>query len=90
MDNNIAIIILYSIALIIIGFLLYSVIHRPKKIQIINKSHQLQQFPSEWWGYGWRPWWRRYRGLPGVGEVKPLSKPQMPKPSKPIIIPNTS
>lgn len=72
MNHNFALIILYSITLLVIGFLLYSVIYRPKRIKPINQLSQFQQFPSEWWGYGWRPWWRRYNALPGFGEVKPI------------------
>ncbi len=64
-------------------------IEQPKrKIKIYNEMPP-PSFPSDWWGYGWRPWWRNYDGLPGIGSVKPLPKPKMPKPPKTIIIPNS-
>jgi hypothetical protein len=85
MNTNTPIIILYIVAIIIIGFLLYTVLNRPQKIQIYNKI-PAKQIETHWWGYGWRPWWRRYGGVPGFGKDKPLPEPKMPKPPKPIII----
>jgi hypothetical protein len=84
------IITLYTIVFIVIGLLLYSILSGgPKqKIQIYNELPPPQRFETHWWGYGWRPWWRRYGGVPGLGPAKPLPEPKIPKPSKPVIIPN--
>lgn len=46
-----------------------------------------KEIETHWWGYGWRPWWRRYGGVPGFGSEKPLPEPKMPVAPKPIIIP---
>jgi hypothetical protein len=80
-----AVFILYLIAVIVIGFLLYLAIDRPSKVQHIRNENHPASFETHWWGYGWRPYWRKYNGLPGF---KGVHKPQMPKPGKPIIIPN--
>ncbi len=59
-------------------------IEQPKqKIKIYNEMPP-PSFPSDWWGYGWRPWWRKYGGVPGF--QNPLPKPKIPKPSKPLIV----
>ncbi len=82
-------IILYTIVILVIGLLLYgAIIKNPEqKIKIYNELPP-QRFDTHWWGYGWRPWWRKYGGVPGLGPGKPLPEPKMPKPSNPIIIPN--
>jgi hypothetical protein len=89
MNISASVLIIYIIGALIIGFLFYLLIEKPRqKIQIYNENPPPQQFQSHWWGYGWRPWWRRYGGIPGVGPAKPLPEPKMPKPLKPVIIPN--
>jgi hypothetical protein len=90
MNTKLSLFFLYSITLFVIGILLYFAIIQPKReIRINRELPKPQSFETHWWGYGWRPWWRRYNGLPGFGEVKPLPNTQIPKPGKPIIIPNT-
>ena len=83
-------IILYTIVILVIGLLLYgAIIKNPEqKIKIYNELPPPQRFDTHWWGYGWRPWWRKYGGVPGLGPGKPLPEPEIPKPPKPIIIPN--
>jgi len=81
---DVALLVLYTIALLIIGALLYSLFQQPKKTVVYNEIPPPALVPTHWWGYGWRPWWRRYNGLPGVG--KPLPPPKMPKPPKPIVV----
>jgi hypothetical protein len=88
MKTDAPLIVLYIVAITVIGFLLYTLFNRPQKIQIYNELPPGQSFETHWWGYGWRPWWRRYGGVPGLGPGKPLPEPKMPKPGKPIIIPN--
>ncbi len=70
--NNISVLILYIITIFIIGLLLYLAVNKPRKIQVINELPAPQRFETHWWGYGWRPWWRKYQGVPG------LAKPEMP------------
>lgn len=84
-------IILYLIAISVIGFLLYSMTKKAqpvKKTQDMNKLPPLQSFETHWWGYGWRPWWRKYRGVPGLDSVEdePLPDPKMPVAPKPLIV----
>lgn len=78
-----AVLLLYIVAITVVGFLLYSVLNRPQKIQIYNEIPP-QTIPTHWWGYGWRPWWRKYNGMPGL---EAIPDPKIPKPPKPIIIP---
>ena len=62
---------------------------RPVKVtQDMNKLPPLQSFETHWWGYGWRPWWRKYGGVPGFNPVegKPLPEPKIPIPPKPLIV----
>ena len=49
----------------------------------MNELPQPQKFETHWWGYGWRPWWRRYGGVPGLEP----DNSKIPKPLKPLIIP---
>lgn len=80
------IIILYLIAVALIGFLLYLALNKQEtKMKIYNEIPP-QRFETHWWGYGWRPWWRRYGGVPGLGPGKPLPEPKMPVPPKPLIV----
>ena len=67
MNSNIAVFILYTIAIFVIGFLMYSILNRPQKIQIsqVMNEQPLPQIETHHWGYAWRPWWRRYGGVPG-------------------------
>lgn len=82
---KIAIFVIYIIALSIIGLLLYSMLHRPSKpIKVYVENPPPEVIRTQHWGYGWRPWWRRYDGVPGLGE--PLPEPKMPVAPKPIII----
>lgn len=79
--------VLFLIALFIIGFLLYTLFNRPpvvKDSQVMNELPTPAIIPVQHWGYGWRPWWRRHGGLPGL---KPVPPAILPKPPKPIIIP---
>lgn len=76
MNKDISVLILYSITIVIIGLLLYSLLNKPRKI--IVQSEPPQRFETHWWGYGWRPWWRKYQGVPGFKK--------MPKPLKPVIV----
>ena len=87
MDNTL--IILYLIAILVIGFLLYDMTQSAKKSQDMNElPPPPQRFETHWWGYGWRPWWRRYGGVPGFNPVegKPLPDPKMPVAPKPLIV----
>lgn len=91
MDKNSSIFILYIIAIVVIGFLLYSMTKKAqpvKKIQVMNELPPLQSFETHWWGYGWRPWWRKYGGVPGFNPVEgePLPDPKMPVAPKPLIV----
>jgi heme/copper-type cytochrome/quinol oxidase subunit 2 len=55
------IICLYIITIIVIIIVLYSIFNKKnnsKTPSIINRS---QVFETHWWGYGWRPGWRRRR-----------------------------
>ena len=90
MKMNIAILVLFMIALLIIGFLLYPIVYRPQKIQIYNELPPPARIRSDWWGYGWRPWWRQYGGVPGFQKGDPLPEPKMPVAPKPIIIQRAS
>jgi hypothetical protein len=85
MNKTASVFILYTVTIIVIGFLLYTVLNRQQKIktsQVINEIPPPQRFETHWWGYGWRPWWKKYNGLPGIETVKPAKIP------KSIIIPN--
>ena len=88
---DVVLIILYLLTLTVIGFLLYTALKRPERVKISQVMKELppsQRFDTHWWGYGWRPWWRRYGGVPGFGPGTPLPEPKIPVPAKPIIIPN--
>jgi hypothetical protein len=80
--------ILYLVALIVIGFLLYLAIYKSIKVPERRPEIPRASFETHWWGYGWRPWWRKYRGVPGFNseDDKPLPKPKIPVPPKPIIV----
>ncbi len=78
-----SILVLYIITIFVIGFVVYSLFNKPRKIIIYNEM-PLPSFPSDWWGYGWRPWWRKYGGVPGF--QTPLPKPKIPKPSRSLIV----
>jgi hypothetical protein len=92
MVSSATLFILYMVVILVIGLLLYGfIIDKPKqKIQIYNEVPPGQSFETHWWGYGWRPWWRRYGGVPGLGPGKPLPEPKIPKPLKPVNIPTAS
>jgi hypothetical protein len=77
---------LYVVALIVIGFLLYLALRRPQTIQIYNEM-PAKKIDAHWWGYGWRPYWRKYAGVPGFKPISAPTAPNMPVPPKPIIIP---
>uniref|UniRef100_A0A6C0DVS3 Uncharacterized protein n=1 Tax=viral metagenome TaxID=1070528 RepID=A0A6C0DVS3_9ZZZZ len=84
-------IILYLIAISVIGFLLYSITKKAQPVrvtQVMNKLPPLQSFETHWWGYGWRPWWRKYGGVPGFNPVEgePLPDPKMPVAPKPLVV----
>jgi hypothetical protein len=81
-----ALIMLYLVAILVIGFLLYTLLNRPQTVKIYNEMPPPQRFETHWWGYGWRPWWRRYGGVPGFGPSKPLPEPKMPVPPKPLVV----
>ncbi len=85
MDKSTSILLLYIVTLIVIVFILYTMLKRPQ-IQIYNEMPPPQKIDTHWWGYGWRPWWRRYAGVPGFGKDKPVP-PTIPVSPKPIIIP---
>jgi hypothetical protein len=61
--------ILVVLLLIIVGLLLriilYPLIFKSEKRKIYNEIPPGAIIPSQWWGYGWRPWWRKYNGVPG-------------------------
>jgi hypothetical protein len=69
------------IAIAIVGALVYMLLRRPERVIVYNQPAPAR-FETHHWGYAWRPWWRRYNGIPGViPSVKPAVKPP-----KPIII----
>lgn len=70
---------LITISIAIIGALAYSVVKQPKRV-----IHLGPRIETQWWGYGWRPFWRKYDGLPGL-----TPKSALPMPLKPIIIPKS-
>jgi len=84
-----ALLILYLVTLVVIGFLLYLSLYKPSRV---HKRSEIPHasFETHWWGYGWRPWWRKYSGLPGFTpeEGKPLPEPKMPIVPQSYIIPN--
>ena len=56
---------LYLVALSIIVVLVYLALNqKQKRVKVVSPKHA--SFQTHWWGYGWRPWWRRYNGVPGV------------------------
>ncbi len=71
MDNSTSILLLYIVALIVIVFILYTMLKKPQTIQIYNEIPPPQKIDTHWWGYGWRPWWRRYAGVPGFKSLPP-------------------
>ncbi len=65
MPYSLQILLIYLAALTIVAILFYVTFREPPCV----KSTELPppaRFQTHWWGYGWRPWWRRYYGLPGV------------------------
>lgn len=84
MKAEISFLILFIIATAFVVFLLYIVFYRPEKVVVYNELPVPAIIPTHHWGYGWRPWWRRFNGVPGF---KPLEKPKLPIPPKPIVIP---
>lgn len=85
MKSDTIAIMLFLLAVIIIVFLLYNVINRPQKIKIYNEIPPNEVY-SKSWGYHWKPYWRKFAGVPGFGHDAPLPEPKMPVPPKPIII----
>jgi hypothetical protein len=90
MDKTL-IILLYLIATSVIGFLSYSITKKAQPVrvtQVMNEIPPLQSFETHWWGYGWRPWWRKYGGVPGFNPVEgePLPDPKMPVAPKPLVV----
>jgi hypothetical protein len=81
------VLILYLVALIVIGFLIHLAVKTPTRISRDNIPPPAS-FETHWWGYGWRPWWRKYSGLPGMADGKPLPEPKMPVVPQSYIIPN--
>jgi hypothetical protein len=79
-------IILYLVTIIVIGFLLYLALRRPQTIQIYNEMPP-KKIDAHWWGYSWRPYWRKYSGVPGFEKDKSIPDGKLPVPPKPIIIP---
>lgn len=73
----------------IIGALVYIALKRPERVIVYNEPVLRPHFQTHDWGYGWKSWWRKYNGLPGLTPVKPSKpvKPVIPMPPKPIIIP---
>ena len=88
MNSNVSLIVLYLLTLIVIGFLIYLALRRPQVIQIYNEIPP-KNLDAHWWGYGPRPWWRKYGGVPGLKPITSPTAPNMPWPRqpKPIIIP---
>lgn len=94
--------IFFTLIFALLAFLIYSLNTRqPRQIVVYNENVP-STVHSEWWGYGWRPYWRKYDGIPGVkpdgepavkpdgqGDGKPLPAPKLPVPPKPIIIKKT-
>jgi hypothetical protein len=72
----------------IIGALIYIALRRPESVIVYNEPALGPHFQTHGWGYGYKPWWRRYNGIPGLTpSVKPVVKPAIiPNPPKPIII----
>jgi hypothetical protein len=85
MKLEVSIIILYTITIIVIGFLLYLALYKPSRVHRRSEIPHAS-FETHWWGYGWRPWWRKYNGLHGLSDGKPLPEPKMPVAPKPVII----
>lgn len=57
------------IFVIIVFFVVYNSFNKqdiPRKIY--NEIPPPVIIPTQWWGYGWRPWWRKYDGIPEVGQ----------------------
>lgn len=73
------------VATAIIGALVYVALRRPERVIVYNEPVLRPHFQTHDWGYGWKSWWRKYNGLPGL-EPKPV-KPIIPTHPKPIIIP---
>jgi hypothetical protein len=65
MTAEISLMLLYITVLAVVGFLLYTLLNKPKPIQIYKEQAPIKEINTHWWGYGWRPWWRRYGGVPG-------------------------
>jgi len=86
-----ALLILYLVTLIVIGFLLYLATYKPgKRMRNKNNIPRPASFETHHWGYAWRPWWQQYNGLPGFKPVEGthLPEPQMPVVPQSYIIPN--
>lgn len=88
MNTKLSLFFLYSITLIVISFILYLALYKPTKVSQKRSEIPHASFETHHWGYSWRPWWRKYGGIPGFNpeEGNPLPKPQMPVPPKPIIV----
>ena len=78
-------IVFFSIIFALLAFLIYAIQRRPSKVLVYNENVP-DTVHSEWWGYGWRPYWRRFNGVPGFGPGTPLPNPKMPVAPKPIVI----
>ena len=86
-----AVLILYLVTLIVIGFLIHLTIKTPTKVPQKRSEIPRASFETHWWSHStWRPWWRKYNGLPGFTpeEGKPLPEPKMPVVPQSYIIPN--
>jgi hypothetical protein len=68
MENPTQLIVLYLVALTIITVLLYFALNKKQKKVVAPKiaAAKHASFVTHHWGYGWRPWWKRYNGVPGV------------------------
>lgn len=76
----------------LLAFLVYSLNTQKVRQNPIYNENIPDTVYSRWWGYDWRPYWRKFDGIPGVkpdGDGKPLPAPKMPVPPKPIIIKKT-
>ena len=56
-------ILFFLIIFVIIVYIINNLFNKPRKI--INEIPPPAIIPTQWWGYGWRPWWRKYDGVPG-------------------------
>lgn len=84
MSESVIFALLITASVAIIGVLIYSALRPPEQVILYDTSNQGPRFETQWWGYGWRPFWRRYDGLPGLTPKSTLTMPL-----KPIIIPKS-